>query len=112
VLKVLGIEYARFVMEHNGRPPSDKEQLADFLIQRKHLIPGLNDVAQLFVSPRDNAPLLVYYGKSMPPADDSGFPVIAREALGADGVCFVTNTRGAVREIAIDELPVHLAGSN
>lgn len=111
VLKVLGVEYARFAAEHNGRPPADKEELTAFLQTRKDHIPGLNDVEQLFVSPRDNQPLVVFYGNAMPPADDSGIPLIARETTGADGNCLVANTRGGVEEMAIDQLPPHLGAT-
>jgi hypothetical protein len=109
VLKVLGIEYARFMAQNGDRPPANQEQLAAFLESRKDAIPGLTDVAQLLVSPRDSQPLVIFYGKVAPPPDDSGFPVIAREASGASGSCLVANTRGGVHEISADQLPSHLA---
>jgi hypothetical protein len=111
VLKVLGVEYSRYVAEHDGRPPADKEALVAFLAARKDRIAGLNDVQQLFVSPRDNEPLVIFYGKALPPADESGFPAVAREATGAAGKCLVANTRGGVEEVAFDQLPPHLGGS-
>jgi hypothetical protein len=111
VLKVLGIEYARFVDEHGGRPPADKQELSVFFKTRQDRIPGLQDVGQLFVSPRDSEPLVIFYGKTMPPADESGFPTIAREATGAGGICLVVNARGGVQEMAVDQVPSHLAHS-
>jgi hypothetical protein len=109
VLKVLGVEYARFMAQNGDRPPANKEQLTAYLESRKSSIPGLSDVAQLFVSPRDNEPLVIFYGKTAPPADESGFPVVAREASGASGSCLVANTRGGVHEVSLDQLPSHLA---
>jgi hypothetical protein len=108
VLKVLGVEYGRFMAQHDGRSPVDKEQLVAFLETRKDRITGLKDIEQLFVSPRDNEPLVIYYGKSTPPADDSGFPAVAREATGAAGKCLVANTRGGVQEVPTDQIPPHL----
>lgn len=112
VLRVLGIEYANFAAQHNDRPPADKAELVAFLESRRDHIAGLQAVEQLFVSPRDNQPLLIYYGKSMPPPDESGFPAVARELTGADGKCLVANTRGGVMEIASDQVPAHLAASD
>jgi hypothetical protein len=112
VLKVLGIEYARFMAEHDGRPPKDRQEFAAFLEPRKDQIVGLKEVEQLFVSPRDNEPLMIYYGKSPPLADDSGYPAVAREATGAAGKCLVANTRGGVKEMAFDQLPPHLGVSH
>lgn len=108
VLKVLGIEYARFVAQNDGRPPADKGELAAFLETRKDRISGLKEIEQLFISPRDSEPLLIFYGESMPPVDESGFPLVAREASGVAGQCLAVNTRGGVQEIAVDRVPPHL----
>jgi hypothetical protein len=108
----VGIEYGRFVTEHDGRPPKDKKELAAFLDSRKGQIVGLKEVEQLFTSPRDSEPLVVFYGKSIPPADESGFPAVAREAVGDSGNLLVANTRGGVQEVALDQLPPHLAASH
>lgn len=110
MLKVLGIEYSRFADEHGGRPPADQEELTTFLNGRKGHIPGLKDVGQLFVSPRDGQPLVIFYGKALPPADDSGYPAVACEKTGVGGSRLVANTRGGVQEIAVDQVPSHLVG--
>lgn len=111
VLKVLGIEYSRFVTENNGKPPADKDELLAFVETRKDRIPGLKEAQQLFVSPRDYEPLIIFYGESMPPEDDSGYPLVAREKNGEAGKILVANTRGGVEEMTVDQIPPHLAAS-
>jgi hypothetical protein len=112
VLRVLGTEYADFVLRHGGRPPKAKEELTAFISAHKSRITGLEDVEQLFQSPRDKQPLVIFYGESMPPTDESGFASIACEMSGVGGKVFVANTRGGVQELSSDQLPHHLDNLN
>ena len=109
VLRVLGTEYAEFVLLNGGRPPKEREEFASYLESRKESIRGLESVEQLFNSPRDSQPLVIFYGDSYPKAVSTGFPSIARESTGVNGKVLVVDTRGGVREMALDQVPVHLA---
>ena len=112
VLRVLGTEYAEFVTSHGGRPPKDQQELESFVAAHKSRITGLQEVGELFRSPRDKQPLVIYYGDSLPPTDESGFAPIARETVGVDGKMLVANTRGGVQEVSSDQLPPHLDNLN
>lgn len=112
VLRVLGTEYAEFVLLNGGRPPKEKGEFASYLESRKNSIRGLESVEQLFQSPRDNQPLVIFYGDSFPAGVSRGFPSVARESSGVNGQVFVVDTRGGVKELAIEQVPVHLASSN
>lgn len=108
---MMGVEYGNFAAEHGDKPPSNKEELVDFLETRKDRIRGLNSVDQLFTSPRDNQPLVIFYGSEMPPADESGYPVVAHEAVGESGRLLATNTRGGVTEISQGEIPSYFGST-
>ena len=77
--------YGSFMQEHNGAPPKDEAEFKSFLAKyaAKRLKPyNVDSVDELLISPRDEQPFVVVYGKKL------GFQGFAQHAVGglrADG---------------------------
>lgn len=98
-LKPLAILYGRFIGQHRGRPPASEEEFKKFIgsFGKEQLATfNVTDVDSLFVSPRDQKPYVVLYGKS-PPAGSAR--VIAHEQEGQGGTRFVATDLGKVEEV-------------
>ncbi len=102
-LKPLAILYGQFLSQHRGQPPKNEAEFRGFV---KSLNPAQlaamtanREVDSLFISPRDQKPYVVVYGKAKGPAGPGGAPVIAYEQEGKDGRRFVASTMGAIEEV-------------
>ena len=98
-LKPLAILYGQFIGQHRGRPPASEEEFKKFIGSfGKEQLATFNvaDLDSLFVSPRDQKPYVVLYGKA-PRAGSAR--VIAYEQEGQGGTRFVATDLGKVEEV-------------
>lgn len=95
-MKVLGILYGMFASDRGGYPASE-EQFISFLKQAPtnwdKLVAAPKELLQ---SPRNGEPLTVFYGSSVKPPAEGGFPWIAYETSAIDGKRLIVNARGSV----------------
>ena len=102
-LKPLALFYARFVPQHQGKPPKDEAEFKAYLQEPQNLeelqkvfnVPNLD---ALFVSSRDKKPYVVIYGPTSGEGP-AGQPVVAYEQEGVNGKRFVASKMGAVEEV-------------
>jgi hypothetical protein len=102
-LKPLGIFYARFVPQHQGKPPKDEAEFKAYLQEPQNLeelkkVFNVPDVDSMFVSSRDKKPYVVIYGPTSGEGP-AGQPVVAYEQEGVNGKRFVASKMGAVEEV-------------
>lgn len=92
-LKALAMAYGQFTAQNRGRPPKSEEHLRKFLDKNSHILDGyaIESVDDVFISPRDNEPYVVVYGKRA--------KIVAYEATGLDGKRFVADELGIAREV-------------
>lgn len=92
-LLAIGVAYSRFNFERGG-PPRGPEDL-------RELLAG----ADLFTSPRDSEPFVVFWGVDLrrPLAGATGRPILAHERTGGEGGRYVLTTMRHVELLAEDE---------
>lgn len=99
-MKLLGLEYGKFLAEH-GAPPKDESELRAHL--QSHMTDlseyGVKSVDDLLRSGRDGQPLQVIYGKTVAAPDRPEYPWAAYEQTGVDGTRLAVHTRGGVQEL-------------
>ena len=101
--KPIAIFYARFIPQHQGKPPKDEAEFKAFLkepLNAEELQKSFNvsDIDAMFVSTRDKKPFVVIYGPTSGEGP-AGQPVIAYEQEGVNGKRFVASKMGAIEEV-------------
>lgn len=97
-LSELAVWYHRFVSTHSGRPPGDEENFKKFIQAygfQADTGRGINTVDDLFMSPRDQKPYIVVYGKQGSFVPD----IIAYEQDGVDGRRWLASSMTTVAEV-------------
>lgn len=93
-LGALAIAYGQYSSSHRGMPPKSEKALKDFIEkQGPEFLTSLKveTVEDLFISPRDGEPYVVIYRKRS--------PIVAYEAVGADGTRWVAYDIGGAEEL-------------
>ncbi len=105
-MRMVGIEYGRYLGANGGQPPADEAALRTFIEQQISRTPdyGVKSVDELLGASRDGQPLKIVVGKKVAPPDSPDMPWAAYEQTGVDGKRLVVNTRGAVTELPADEV--------
>ena len=93
-MKALATAYGQYISQHRGRPPKNEKSFrkylesdaAEFLSNF-----GVEAVDDLFISPRDNEPYEIVYGKMA--------KIIAYEKVGVDGKRLIADDLGVVEEV-------------
>ena len=98
-LAVVAQAYAHFLAEHQGRLPRDQNQLKEFIQGSSTLLEkaGASDIEQLFISERDNQPLVLLFNSQRQPLAAAG--IIGHEQVGVDGRRLVAYRFGNVEEL-------------
>jgi len=102
-LKPLALFYARFVPQHQGKPPKDEAEFKAYLNEPQNLeelqkVFNVPNADAIFVSGRDKKPYVVIYGPTSGEGP-AGQPVVAYEQEGVNGKRFVASKMGAVEEV-------------
>lgn len=109
-IKKLGIICMRFVGKHRGKAPVDRAELDTFLEelgQKELAVMGISKPDAVFHSSRDNQPIVIRYGITIPPPGPGLPTVIAYEKEGFGGqrlVAFATAGVEQVNEARLKEL--------
>lgn len=92
-MRALAMAYGQYVSQNRGRPPKDEKRLRKFVEDKQHILDtfGVESIDDMFVSPRDNEPYVVNYGKKA--------RVVAYEKVGVDGKRMIAEDLGVVREV-------------
>ena len=92
-MRALAMAYGQYVSQNRGRPPKDEKRLRTFVEDKQHILDtfGVETIDAMFVSPRDNEPYVVNYGKKA--------RVVAYEKVGVDGKRMIAEDLGVVREV-------------
>jgi len=101
-VKNLAIFFGRYVSQHRGQTPPDKESFKKFIASHpaaELAALKITDVEQMFVSPRDKQPYVVRYGFTLPPPSPTGSPVVAYEKVGVSGRRFVAYANSGAEEV-------------
>ncbi|RIK88185.1 MAG: hypothetical protein DCC67_00865 [Planctomycetota bacterium] len=106
MMRMVGIEYGRFLASHNGQPPKDEAELRQFIDAQISQTPnyGVKNAEELLTSPRDGQPLKIIVGKKVAPPDPSGSPWAAYEQTGVGGSRLAVNARGQVQELSSEQI--------
>ena len=100
-LKPIGLFYARFIPQHQGKPPTNEAEFKAYLKENAEELKKefkVDDIDALFVSSRDKKPYIVIYGPTSGEGP-AGQPVVAYEQEGMNGKRFVASKMGAVEEV-------------
>jgi hypothetical protein len=105
-MKLLGLEYGKFLVEHNA-PPKDEAALRAYLESRVSDLSanGVKSVDDLLRNGRDGQPFQVIYGETIVAPDRPDYPWAAYEQTGVDGVRLAVHVRGGIQEIGAEEFP-------
>jgi hypothetical protein len=90
-----------YVGKHQGHLPSDEVTLKNFIRSDcKYVLTknGMTDADSMFVSDRDNNPLVVTYAKDLPSRELVPEMIVAHEKTGVAGRRLVVLPSGVVRE--------------
>lgn len=93
--------YSMYVGKHQGHLPVDEVALKSFIHSDCQYVlskNGIADANSMFVSDRDNNPLVVTYSKDSPIRELVPDMIVAREATGIAGKRLVVLPSGVVRE--------------
>lgn len=105
LLRAVGVEYGRYLGQHNGAPPSDEAAFRAFvdaqIAQTKDY--GVASAEELLLSPRDGKPVKVIVGAKVTAPDQPDLPWAAYEQTGVDGKRLAVNARGTVVEFSSEE---------
>ena len=99
----MAIHYGRYTGSHQGSGPKGE---ADFKAFIKRSVPGITDqqLAELFVSPRDQKPYVIAYNVRLGAMPQGGAPIVAHEEVGVEGKFFAADALGGVQEVDQAEL--------
>ncbi|GIW80126.1 MAG: hypothetical protein KatS3mg105_1933 [Gemmatales bacterium] len=104
--------YGQYLAENQGKPPPDAKTFKAFLTRLKNSGQlQLEDIEEVFVSPRDHLPYVIRYNVSMATADTGDGPVVAYEQNGLEGKHFVAFANTKVVEVSKQELDRMLGAS-
>jgi hypothetical protein len=103
-LSRLGLSYGLYTGSHEGRPPSNLDELRQHVgesITKEQLgALGVTNVEELFVSPRDSKPYKIIALPHLPaPVPGQQPPVVLYEQVGLKGKHYVARVGGAVEEV-------------
>jgi hypothetical protein len=93
--------YSMYVGKHQGHLPIDEVGMKSFVRSECQYVlskNGIADADSMFVSDRDNQPLVVTYGKGSPNRELVPDMIVAREETGIAGKRLVVLPSGVVRE--------------
>jgi hypothetical protein len=93
--------YSMYAGKHQGHLPIDEVALKNFIRSDCQYVltkNGMTDADSMFVSDRDNNPLVVTYGKDSPNRELVPDMIVAREETGIAGKRLVVLPSGVVRE--------------
>jgi hypothetical protein len=82
-LRQLAVQYGKYVSQNEGMGPPGPKEFKDF-IKQNATVP-VEDVENLFISPRDKQPYVVYYNLQLSVPNSKGGPAIAHEQVGVNG---------------------------
>jgi hypothetical protein len=105
-LSLIAEMYGNYMQEHGGAPPKDEAAFKTFLAKyaARRLEPyNVESVDELLVSPRDEQPFVVVYGKKLVSKDAPNAPWAAYEHTGVDGKRLAVQVRGVLEEYPPDE---------
>ena len=116
-LSWLGSMYAMYIGAHQGQPPQTIDELRKFVSERTSAAElsrlKVNDVNQLFLSPRDGKPFAMVNYKKLPPREGGEpSPVVLYEAFGQGGQRAVAFLGGGTQVVNEGELPKLLPGAS
>jgi hypothetical protein len=97
-LSKLAVFYGRFIGQNKGNGPADEKELKEFIGK----IDSKVNVDELFISPRDKQPYVVFY--QIAAATPGAASVTAHEKVGANGKKMVGLSTGEVRSVDDAEL--------
>jgi hypothetical protein len=101
-LKAIHVFFGQYSAQHQGRPPANEQAFRGFLkslpAERLESM-AVSNMDSLFVSPRDNQPIVVLYNQpaSMPGVGTT--KLLAHETTGVNGQRFVLLTTGEIQEV-------------
>lgn len=113
-MRLLGMEYGRYMARHRDSRPANVEQFRGFLQSRRERLAslGVDELEVLLTSPRDGEPLVILTGPGSDPISPYGNPWAAYEKTGVGGSRLVTSSRGTVVEMTEEEFnAAFLAGA-
>lgn len=92
-MRALAMGYGQYIAQNRGRPPKNEERFRKYLEQNMMILEnfGVESIDDLFVSPRDNEPYEIIYGKRA--------KIVAYEKVGVDGKRMVADDLGIVKEV-------------
>jgi hypothetical protein len=104
-LKLLGVEYGKFVALNDNVPPCDQEVFMKYLRRRQSRLAGygLESMDELLVSPREGQKMIVVQGGQQGMMSPDGFPWAAFEETGVGGTRIVVSGRGTIVEMSEEE---------
>jgi hypothetical protein len=100
-LRMVGIEYAHYLGQHNGAVPHDEAEFRTFVDSQIAQVKdyGVKSAEELLTSPRDGQAVKVILGEKVAPPDQPETPWAAYEHTGVDGKRLAVNIRGTVFEL-------------
>jgi hypothetical protein len=104
-LSLIAEMYGNYMQERGG-PPKDEGEFKAFLTEwaARRLEPyNVESVDELLVSPRDEQPFVVVYGKKLVSKDAPNSPWAAYEQTGVDGKRLAAQVRGVLEEYSPEE---------
>ncbi len=101
-LKQLSIYYGQYTSANKGAGPKNENDLKAFIKKRAtHLTD--EQIAAMFVSPRDQKPYVVAYNVRMGPMPAEA-PFVAYEQTGVEGKQYAADLLGGVQEVEAAEV--------
>ncbi len=94
-LKLLAVQYGRFVSQNKGMSPPGPQEFKDFIGQNS----TLEDVDKIFISPRDQQPFVIVYNLRLGAPDKYGGPAIIYEQTGVAGKRLVALPTTRIEEV-------------
>ena len=109
--RLLGRYYGEYLSAHGGQGPKDEQAFLQYLKEFTQYLQtqGIAQPSDLLVSPRDQQPLHVLYGRDVIEDGPGGFPWIAYEQQGVDGKHYLIGARGASIEFSPEEFAEFLS---
>jgi hypothetical protein len=93
----IATQYGQFISKNKGRSPASEQELKQFIKSNTAVTVG--DVDKLFVSSRDNQPIVIRYKVATGMAPGGQAPVIAHEQTGVGGKRLVAFSTTQVEEV-------------
>jgi hypothetical protein len=105
-IRMVGVEYGRYLSANNGAPPPDEAALTAFIDEQIKRTPdyGVKSADELLTLTRDGERLQVIVGKKVAPPDAPEPLWAAYEKAGVGGQRLVVNARGSIIELSAEEV--------